>query len=365
MLTVLLQQLSPELPLLRSLQELDGEGQDLKACMLLPPASVDLEVSQGALAALTSAAVKGDAKDSDEDSQSKLSTAEPQSTPRSGSETHAEVTPFESPTSPGGQGIDLEAKGVIQTTMSSLLHTAEEAASGIVMKMLCRIWRSEEAGMSVVPCMGDDVAVVGGEFEVFWCCMVPQMDGTTLLTPCTDAAVCGVLVDASGKPLEAVLDDVGAPARPPQGSHAPTWIYGAEWPHCVAPNTLMLSNLPDDLLQEDLIEILDKEGFSGFYDFLYLPSNASSGSKLGYAIVNMTRHEYGLALSASMQGRTSWCGTAAPGCQVTWSVAQQGIGELIKHYRDHPACQDSVPEEMRPTFFSGGWPRPFPALESQ
>merc|ERR1719199_886048 len=112
------------------------------------------------------------------------------------------------------------------------------------------------------------------------------------------------------------------------------WVYGAEWPFCVAPTTLMLSNLPTDLLQEDLIEVLDKEGFSGFYDFLYLALDPNTHRNLGHAIVNLTRHEYGLALSALMHGRTSWCGTITSECQVTWSIPLQGLSQLIEHYRN-------------------------------
>jgi len=126
---------------------------------------------------------------------------------------------------------------------------------------------------------------------------------------------------------------------------------------------MILSNLPRGLLQEDLIEILDKEGFSGFYDFLYLPSSAESGKNSGYAIVNLTRHEYGLSLSASMHGRTSWCGHKTHECQVTWSSSLQGLTQLLDHYRNHAASADCVAADMRPTFFSGGWPRPFPPAQ--
>lgn len=236
------------------------------------------------------------------------------------------------------------------------------AAAGFLTQLLCEVWRDGQGGMSIVPCAGDDLAV-DCEHEVFWCYVTFQEDGSTLLTPCTDAQSCGVLEDANGVALDSESDVVGAPVRPPLGSHVPMWVYGAQWPYCAAPTTMILSSLPDELLQEDLVEILDKEGFSGFYDFLYLPREA--GRSLGYAIVNLTRHEHGLALSARMHGRTSWCGANTSECQVTWSMPLQGVTALTAHYRNHPACHEDVPLEMRPTFFSGGWPRAFPPAPAE
>jgi len=370
-----LKQLSPELPLLEAVEEVGNSSQ---ACdELLPLAAMDLKTSGGRLHAVKStrtwADANSDASDSGDEQDGENSTDLPRDSESlesrsnsSVSKTHAEAMP-PSPnprtTSPSKLGADdLQAKGVIKAELSALVPSFDVSANVVLAQLLCRLCQDGNGGMNIVPCMGDDLAA-DCEHEVFWCYVEPRQDGTILITPCTDAAACGVAVDASGSPLDAIAEIPGAPERPPQGSHAPMWVYGAKWPYSVAPTTLMLSNLPDDLLQEDLVEVLDKEGFSGFYDFLYLPSDPDFGRNLGYAIVNLTRHEYGLALSASMHGRTSWCGSVTPECQVTWSSTLQGISQLIEYYRNHPACHDNVPVEMRPTFFSGGWPRPFPPLE--
>jgi hypothetical protein len=268
----------------------------------------------------------------------------------------------------------LQEKGVMKMDVSTLVPyqavVTEEGmvVAGALMQLLCRIWRDGNGGMSVVPCTDDEVAA-GSENEVFWCCVQPQEDGNVAITPCTletlsDPSACGICVDASGAPLEAISDTVGAPARPAAGSYVPAWVYGAQWPSNVAPTTVILSNLPENLMQDDFFEILDKDGYSGFYDFAYLPMDSDSKCTVGYAIVNLTRHEYGLALAAAMHGRTSWCGDSTKECQVTWSMTLQGTDQLLKHYRNDPACSGSVPSDMRPTFFSGGWPRPFPAEKS-
>lgn len=350
-------QLSPELPL-QTVEELGG--QDI--CEeLLPPPTVELKAPRTVSLKPTLAQVPkrrawADAKESDASDSGDEEDSGDTSLPRDSESLESESQSNSSVPKPSNlTEEDLQAKGVMKMNASGLDCS--------LLQLLCRIWRDGSQGMSIVPCTGDDLAA-DCEHEAFWCWVQQQEDGSMIITPCTDASACGVLADASGMLLDSTTDVVGAPARPPTGSHVPAWVYGAQWPYCVAPTTVILSNLPEDLIQEDLIEILDKEDFSGFYDFLYLPSEPDCDRNSGYAIVNLTRHEYGLALSALLQGRTSWCGTTTSECQVTWSIPLQGVVELIKHYRNHPANHDNVPEDRRPTFFASGWPSPFPAEKS-
>lgn len=373
--------LSPELPLQAVSEELESKSQAYE-CELLPVASIDLTASRGLRSRRTWADQKdSDASDSDgeQDEQSESSTGLPRDREslesRSNSSTskkdNAEAnleTEVMSPSCPAVTGMDLmEAKGVIKCDVSSLVpfpkmpsDESAEPASHLI-QLLCRIC-SLNTGMSVVPCMGEDVGT-DDDHEVFWCNVQPQRDGDARITPCTDATTCGIDTDANGAPLVSSLEVVGAPERPGTDAFAPTWIYGSRWPFCVAPTTLVLCNLPADLLQEDLIEILDKEGFSGFYDFLYLASD-STGKNSGNAIVNLTRHEYGLALSALMQGRTSWCGTKSEECQVSWSMPTQGLTALVDHFQELGCSESPVPLDQRPTFFSAGFPSTFPLSQT-
>eukprot|EP00927_Polykrikos_kofoidii_P042783 TRINITY_DN36839_c0_g1_i2.p1 TRINITY_DN36839_c0_g1~~TRINITY_DN36839_c0_g1_i2.p1 ORF type:complete len:965 (+),score=172.66 TRINITY_DN36839_c0_g1_i2:385-2895(+) len=56
-------------------------------------------------------------------------------------------------------------------------------------------------------------------------------------------------------------------------------------------STLMLRNLPHSLTQKRLIEELSNSGFSGLFDFCYMPSMFGTGNSKGYAFVNLTSPE--------------------------------------------------------------------------
>lgn len=152
------------------------------------------------------------------------------------------------------------------------------------------------------------------------------------------------------------------PDMPPsEEAYRPKWVYGSSWPFNYAPTTLILDSLPLDLTQAELLAVLDASGFHGLYDFVFLPASLRTGRNQGSAIINLTRHSYGLALAARAQGFEQW-GPSADGsaCEAKWSLPLQGISEHIENYRNHPAMHESVPEAFRPSLFMNGWQVPFP-----
>lgn len=159
-------------------------------------------------------------------------------------------------------------------------------------------------------------------------------------------------------------DAVRLPPMPERAEDAfkPKWVYGSSWPFNHAPTTLILENLPSELTQHELLNVLDASGFRGLYDFVFMPTSLRSGRSHGHAVVNLVRHSYGLQLAARAQG---FCGWSTPGeswpCEVKWSLPLQGLQENVESYRNHAANHGSVPEAFRPCLFQQGWPMPFPA----
>jgi len=136
--------------------------------------------------------------------------------------------------------------------------------------------------------------------------------------------------------------------------------------HADTPTTVLVDNLPVDMSQADVLEVLDREGFSGLYNFVFVPTDAN-GQSLGYAVVNVTRHICGVALGAVLQGRDYWGEDVActRPCKVTWSQPLQGLVDILRIYRNHPSNDDNVDENSRPQLFSAGFSVafPFPSLQ--
>lgn len=157
-----------------------------------------------------------------------------------------------------------------------------------------------------------------------------------------------------------------APPPPPQGAYIPEWPYGTAWPFSHAPTTLTLNGLPREMSQEDLVELLDKFGFSGFYDFVFMPTDSETRRSRGCALVNLSRHSYGLSLAAHMHRfRASAFNSNAGLCSVEWSRPLQGLTEHMEVYREHPLNNATTPVACRPLHFSAGWQAPFPAASGR
>eukprot|EP00438_Fugacium_kawagutii_P034564 Skav216757 [mRNA] locus=scaffold3303:12117:15736:- [translate_table: standard] len=53
--------------------------------------------------------------------------------------------------------------------------------------------------------------------------------------------------------------------------------------------TVMLRNLPNNYTRDMFLSLLDEEGLSGLYDFVYLPMDFRRDANLGYAFVNLVK----------------------------------------------------------------------------
>jgi len=124
--------------------------------------------------------------------------------------------------------------------------------------------------------------------------------------------------------------------------------------------TLMLRNVPNNYSRTTLVAMLDGEGFSGLYDFVYLPMDFNSGACLGYAFVNLVNAQVLPAFWQAFDGYARWVVPSRKVCRVGWSGPHQGLAAHVERYRNSPVMHPSVPDEYRPLLLANGWRVAFP-----
>jgi len=128
--------------------------------------------------------------------------------------------------------------------------------------------------------------------------------------------------------------------------------------------TLMFRNLPQWFTRQKLEQLLDAEGFSMLYDFIYLPAELGNGSCFGYAFINMVGPEDATRFVEHFQGFNRWPDTDSETetrrAVVHLSEALQGLEEMVERYRNSPLMHSSVSDELRPAVYSRGVRAAFP-----
>merc|ERR1740129_2425327 len=134
----------------------------------------------------------------------------------------------------------------------------------------------------------------------------------------------------------------------------------AEKPEHACNTTLMMRGLPAGLTRDALIMQLDRLGFAGHYDLVYMPVDFASQASLRYAFVNAVSPASARSLWARFDGLRDWGMPNDAACTVCWSDPHQGIDAHVARYRNSPVMHESVPDAWRPALFAGGLRVAFP-----
>lgn len=118
--------------------------------------------------------------------------------------------------------------------------------------------------------------------------------------------------------------------------------------------TLLLRNLPENFTRTTLQDLLNRRGFSGRYDFIYMPMNFRTKASFGYAFVNFVGHKGAQQCFDVFHGYTSWDVPSDKVCDVSWSNMHQGLPAHIDRYRNSPVMHESVEDEYKPAVFAPG-----------
>ncbi|CAE7871973.1 PLA2 [Symbiodinium microadriaticum] len=168
--------------------------------------------------------------------------------------------------------------------------------------------------------------------------------------PATNAAVPSSSVPSR---LEASADDALVGEASP--SHQGEIIEDADR------MTVMLRNVPQEYSRRNVLDLLDRAGFHGRYDFVYLPVDFTRGRSLGYALVGLVSHEDARQLLEQLQGCSFPGLDPSVRCEASWSQPHRGLSGHIERYRNSPVMHPSMPDEYKPVIFVNGERVDFPA----
>mmetsp|Transcript_81479 Transcript_81479/g.161764 ORF Transcript_81479/g.161764 Transcript_81479/m.161764 type:complete len:332 (-) Transcript_81479:262-1257(-) len=130
---------------------------------------------------------------------------------------------------------------------------------------------------------------------------------------------------------------------------------------CQEPRTtVVLKNLPEEYTRSMLLDLLEGQGLSGCYNFVYLPINFGSHTNFGYALVNLVTPDDAERFMALFRGFTGWAINSLKVADVIWSGKRQGLENQIARYRNSPMLSADMPEEAKPLLLKDGVPVDFP-----
>jgi len=124
--------------------------------------------------------------------------------------------------------------------------------------------------------------------------------------------------------------------------------------------TIMLRNLPVSFTRDMLLSVLDGEGFSGRYDFVYLPIDFGSRCGFGYAFINLVDTNAAAEFRVHFQGFSDWGIESPKVADITWSSTHQGFEEHVNRYRNSPVMHETMPDECKPIVLRNGVRIDFP-----
>jgi hypothetical protein len=117
---------------------------------------------------------------------------------------------------------------------------------------------------------------------------------------------------------------------------AQTWSENSDIVNADGPTTVMIHNIPSRYSQSDLMNDLNASGFSGTFDFLYIPIDGNTLGSLGYAFVNFIDPASAAHCMASFQNYPfKRHQRRRPGKVARVSIAHlQGLEMNLRHYEN-------------------------------
>jgi len=122
----------------------------------------------------------------------------------------------------------------------------------------------------------------------------------------------------------------------------------------------MMRNIPLEYTREDVLELIDDQGFQGSYELFYLPIVFQSQLNHGYAFILFTEEESYERFREHFSGFSDWKVPSDRICEVSFSDKFSDLEDRIDYYRNSPIMHESVEEQFKPILFEAVQRVPFP-----
>jgi hypothetical protein len=110
--------------------------------------------------------------------------------------------------------------------------------------------------------------------------------------------------------------------------------------------TVMVRNLQSSVTQGTFVQRIRDCGFSGLFDFVYMPMNFRGEGNFGYAFVNFHSATIALRFMAHIKALEvdddQW--------RTVWSTCQ-GLSANIERYRNSPLMHELIPMDCKPAIY--------------
>ena len=115
--------------------------------------------------------------------------------------------------------------------------------------------------------------------------------------------------------------------------------------HSLTTTTLMIRNIPTRFTSTSFLDILYDSGFSGTFDFFYLPMDFRTGKNMGYAFLNFTMPYFANLFAHMFHGTRLGLTTSSKVLHISRS-RRQGLIENIELFKN----SDLLSSESYPCF---------------
>jgi hypothetical protein len=121
-----------------------------------------------------------------------------------------------------------------------------------------------------------------------------------------------------------------------------------------AKTTIIIHHLPSGFARDNIVDLLNSQGFAKKFDFIYAPVRFATMAPVGYAFVNLVSPKAAQECLSKLDGFSDWGTACEDVLSVVWSESDQGLKAIIDRHRNSPVMHISIQEQFKPAMYKDG-----------